>query len=293
VQTEASFVTPEVQLAWHLDAQLGEGPAWFVDEQVLRFVDIKRGNLHVFDPLTQARQTHALGDSPSFILPEVGGGLLVGSRQSVWRLSGNRYGEEIARLSEPEHNRTNDATVDASGRLWLGTMDDDEQRRSGAVWCFDKGELTNGPAVSPDGRWIYHVDSAEQTIWRFPLRPEPQLAGGEKFITVDQGFPDGIVVDSLGNLWVALWDGWAVRHYDSGGNLLFEVPMPCARVTKLALGGADLCTAYVTTARIGLTPQDLTEQPLAGSLFCFRAGVAGQELPAVQHWPALGPARNC
>jgi D-xylonolactonase len=62
---------------------------------------------------------------------------------------------------------------------------------------------------------------------------------------------------------------------------MLEVPMPCARVTKIALGGPDLCTAFVTTARVGLSADDLAKQPLAGSLFGFHVETPGQILPSV------------
>jgi sugar lactone lactonase YvrE len=49
-------------------------------------------------------------------------------------------------------------------------------------------------------------------------------------------------------------------------------------VTKLALGGSDLKTAFVTTARKGLSPEDLAAQPLAGGLFTFEMDVPGLPL---------------
>ena len=58
--------------------------------------------------------------------------------------------------------------------------------------------------------------------------------------------------------------------------------MPCARVTKVALGGPDLKTAFVTTARTGLDAAALASQPLAGSLFAFEAPAAGRILPGVR-----------
>lgn len=46
-------------------------------------------------------------------------------------------------------------------------------------------------------------------------------------------------------------------------------------------GGADLRTAYATTARKGLSANALAGQPLAGDLFAFDAGTAGlQTYPA-------------
>ena len=109
----------------------------------------------------------------------------------------------------------------------------------------------------------------------------PAIAGSDLFLQLDEtdGYPDGVVLDSEGCLWVALWDGWGVRRYAPSGELLLHIPLPCARVTKLAFGGPDLRTAYVTTARTGLDDAALARQPLAGALFAFDAPVAGLPLP--------------
>ena len=286
-------MTMTPQPVWKLDALLGEGPVWLEREQAIRFVDIKRGLLHCFDVKTKVGETLNVGGNPSFIVPDTDGGLVVGANHGLYHLEGEVLGRCIATIPQPTHNRTNDATVDVLGRLWFGTMDDEEQQSTGAVWCLDKGVLhptdvsavvTNGPAISTDGRFLYHVDSGARTIWRFPLGAEPQLTGGEVFIQLSEsdGHPDGVVVDSEDCLWVALWDGWGVRRYAPDGRLLAHVALPCARVTKLAFGGTDLKTAYVTTARVGLSDTELAEQPLAGSLFAFDAPAAGRILPPVR-----------
>ena len=57
------------------------------------------------------------------------------------------------------------------------------------------------------------------------------------------------------------------------------VKLPCARVTKIAFGGDDLCTAYVTTARVGLSDEELASQPLAGGLFAFDVDSPGLAMP--------------
>ena len=282
-------VAPDV--AWRLDAQLGEGPLWLAREAALYFVDIHRGDIHRYHPDSDDRQTLHVGGSPSFIVPAADGGLLVGSRDRVHRLEHGQLGRVIATIPQPSTNRTNDATVDPFGRVWFGTLDETERAPIGAVWCLAHGTLhraggaaivTNGPAVSADGRVLYHVDTLRRTIWRFPLRPEPELSDGEVFVqlTDDEGYPDGVSIDSEDCLWVALWDGWGVRRYAPDGRLLLHLPFPCARVTKLALGGPQRRTAYVTTARTGLDAAQLTAQPMAGSLFRFEAPAAGLALPA-------------
>ena len=285
--------TPRPEAVWRLDCQLGEGPVWLADEAALRFVDIKRGHLHRFDPATGAGTTIAVGGNPSFIVPIDDGGLLVGSRHGLHRLENEALCAPLVTIPQPAHNRTNDATVDPSGRLWFGTMDDGESQPSGSIWCLDRGTLhptaigavvTNGPAASADGRVLYHVDSGNRTIWRCQVGEGPTLGPSEVFVQLAKadGHPDGIVTDAEDCLWVALWGGWGVRRYAPDGTLLLHVDLPCARVTKIAFGGADLRTAYVTTARSGLDAAALAEQSLAGSLFAFAAPVAGRVPPQVR-----------
>ncbi len=162
-------MSPAVRLVWEVGALLGEGPVWCPHEQALWFVDIKRGAIHRHLPTTGACETFPVGGMPSFIVPVDGGGMLVGSGNGIFRFEQGAIGEQIAAIPMPAHNRTNDATVDALGRLWLGTMDDDEVLETGALYCLDRGMLhalparaivTNGPAVTADARTLYFVDSA-------------------------------------------------------------------------------------------------------------------------------------
>jgi sugar lactone lactonase YvrE len=284
-------VVPEA--VWQVGALLGEGPAWIAEEAALFFVDIKGGCLHRYDPATGGCRTLEIGGNPSFVLPRAGGGLIVGSHHAIHPIIGDALGAAIATIAQPTHNRTNDATVDARGRLWVSTMDDEETVSTGTMWCMEEGVLrhagtnavvTNGPAISADGRYLYHVDSADRRITRYRIEENCSLAEPEPFVTLQrhEGHPDGVVLDAEGCLWVGLWDGWGVRRYAPDGSLLLHVALPCARVTKVALGGPDLRTAYVTTARIGLDDAALAEQPLAGSLFAFEAPAPGLPLPLIQ-----------
>ncbi|MDB5705998.1 MAG: gluconolactonase, partial [Sphingomonas bacterium] len=219
------------------------------------------------------------------------GSLLVGNRDMIRPLRDGILGEPVARVAMPATNRTNDAVVDPAGRLWFGTMDDGETERTGAVHLFGRGSvramggesvITNGPAISPDGHYLYHVDTLERTIWRFDIAHGDRLADGEIFATIaeEDGTPDGVTIDSEACLWVALWGGWQVRRYAPDGALIARVALPCANVTKIAFGGDDLRTAFVTTARIGLSEAELADQPLAGGLFAFEMDAPG--LPTAQ-----------
>jgi sugar lactone lactonase YvrE len=61
--------------------------------------------------------------------------------------------------------------------------------------------------------------------------------------------------------------------------LLHTQQLPVANITKIALGGPDLRTAFATTARQKLSPQDLEKQPDAGGLFSFEVEVPGLPCP--------------
>jgi sugar lactone lactonase YvrE len=63
---------------------------------------------------------------------------------------------------------------------------------------------------------------------------------------------------------------------------MMQVEIPCARITKIAFGGADLRKAYVTTARVGLSDAECRAQPLAGALFEFDAPAPGSVVPFVK-----------
>jgi xylono-1,5-lactonase len=280
---------PQYQVVWPLAAELGEGPIWLESEQALWFADIKGRALHQWIPGTGARYSYALPGQPSFIVPASDGSMVIGMGLGLYRVHAGILGDQIDTVTGAALDRTNDATVDGKGRLWFGTMDSAESSPTGAVHVYDGHSvrsvggactITNGPAISPDGRMLYHVDTLAGKIWQFDISAGEQLTDGKLFAAIDpkHGNPDGVTVDSEGCLWVGLWGGWCVRRYAPDGQLLASVSLPCANVTKIAFGGADLRTAYVTTARVGLSAEQLALQPLAGALFAFEAPAAG--LPA-------------
>jgi sugar lactone lactonase YvrE len=97
-----------------------------------------------------------------------------------------------------------------------------------------------------------------------------------------EGFPDGMTIDTEGMLWIGHWDGWQVARWNPlTGEKLLSISLPAARITSCTFGGDDLRDLYITSARVGLTEQQLAEQPLAGSLFVINS-CGFQGMPAVE-----------
>jgi sugar lactone lactonase YvrE len=255
----------------------------------LWFVDIKGRRIHRFQPESGEHRSWPAPDQVTFLQPRGAGAFVVGlpGRLACFTPATG----EFATLVTIEHawpgNRTNDACLDAAGRLWFGTMDDQETEPHGKLYCWDGTTapqpcddgyvISNGPAFSPDGRTFYHTDTGRRAVYRFDVEPDGRLSGKRPLVEIEAsaGWPDGSVVDAAGCIWIALYGGWAVRRYSPQGQLLETVSFPCANVTKVALGGRDLKTAFVTTARKGLSAEELAAQPLAGGLFAFEVDVPG------------------
>jgi sugar lactone lactonase YvrE len=117
------------------------------------------------------------------------------------------------------------------------------------------------------------------TIRRCSIDPATGLPVGEwsDFASTEGlGSPDGSVVDSGDFLWNARWGGSCVVRHAPDGSVDRIVELPVSRVTCPAFGGDDLKTLYITSAREGMTPEELEREPLAGSVFSIQVDVPGQ-----------------
>lgn len=282
-------------LVWNLGAELGEGPVWVERECALWFVDIKKHQIHRFDPSGGGRKSWTAPEQVGFILPAEGGGFVVGLQSGLYHFDDSSGAFELIVKVEPDKpdNRLNDGVVDPSGRLWFGTMDNKERAKSGAFYCFDRGKLTrtaldgiaitNGPSVSPDGLLLYFVDTLRGTIGCAEIAADGSLGDPRPFARIDpkDGHPDGPTIDSEGCVWISLYAGWEAWRFSRKGAVIERVRFPVSNITKLAFGGGDLRTAYATTARQLLSSEDIAKQPQIGGLFQFRVDVPGVPCPLV------------
>jgi sugar lactone lactonase YvrE len=290
---EMSDRTGEPGNVWDLHCELGEGPVWV--DGALWFVDIKSRKVHRLEPASGAKRSWDAPEQIGFLLPEEGGAFIAGLQSGLHRFRPDAGTFEMMVEMEPERpdNRLNDAVADPAGRMWFGTMDNREKEKNGAFYRYERGAvlrthvegiaITNGPCVSPDGRILYFVDTLAGTIEAADIAEEGGLSGRRPFVGIHpkEGHPDGPTIDSEGCVWIGLYGGWEARRYSPSGELLQRVRFPVSNITKIAFGGDDLRTAYATTARQLLKPEQIAKQPEIGDLFAFRVDVPGVPCPRV------------
>lgn len=263
---------------------LGEGVTWDAATDRLLWLDVDGLTLHRLES-NGDHMAIPLTRRVSAVVPQIGADLIAATGTSVVELSlDGRFGRVIAQLPPDGDGNANDGRCDPRGRFWVGTVDRSPEPRGGLFAVESNGTVTrtrsgigmsNGIDWSPDGAVAYHVDTLRRRVDRLPLSDDG-LPLTEEVLTHIDAMPDGLSVDAEGCVWVALWDGHAVHRYTPAGELNTIVEVPHGFVTNCAFGGPTASTLFITTARGGMSADELADQPHAGALYSVEVGVAGR-----------------
>jgi sugar lactone lactonase YvrE len=272
------------------EAQLGEGPVWDARLKRLWWVDINGAKLHCFDPATLKDGSFDVGKPLGAVVPEEDRGLILALENGFARFEDGRVSPLVALPEQDPNLRLNDGKCDPAGRFWAGTTAYDGRAKAGSLFCLE-GDLSitpklgsiscsNGLGWSPDQKEMYYIDSGSQRVMAYAYDRDSGSLSSPRIVTevpAAEGIPDGLCVDSLGGLWIALFNGGKLIHCDPRrGDRLGEIQVPGARQTTCcAFGGEDLRTLFITSARENFSAADAQAQPLAGSLFSAEPGVQG------------------
>jgi sugar lactone lactonase YvrE len=287
----------EITCIQQANAILGEGPVWDWRSGDVYWVDIRR--MQVFrHALSSGMQTGqwAFRARVGFVaLTTSPGWLAVGSGLEVLLLD-TKTGRTVPLADLESHrqgHRINDASVDAAGRLWVGTMMDDffgpEAFTEGRLYRVDPDggvyrqadeyQLPNGIGWSPDNATMYINDSVARVTYALDFDAAKGSAVNRRplFSPIEEsGLPDGLSVDADGTIWCAMWDGWAILRLAPDGSILERHQMPVRRPSSATFGGSGLDQLLITSATVGFTSEDYASSPLAGGLFRMSAGSIGQ-----------------
>jgi sugar lactone lactonase YvrE len=279
-------VTRPLLAAWSLEpGLLSEGPRWHEERQELLWVDILGRGFHRATLTADGRpdqvRTMELDRHVGAVAPVIGGGYALAAGQGFLFVDD---AGSVRELAQPEAGhvevRMNDGVCDPQGRFWAGTMAYDESPGAGTLYRLELDgrcstvltglTISNGIGWSPDGGTMYLSDSGTGSVYAFDFDGVTgALSGRRTLVHVDRPCmaPDGLTVDDQGDIWVALYGGWAVNRYAPEGSLRATVDIPVAQATSCAFGGGDRRTLFVTTGRGRLDEAALADQPDAGRVF--------------------------
>jgi len=268
----------------------GEGPIWWQDH--LFYVDIEGHAVIRFDPSAATETVWEVAERVGCVVPRAGGGLVIGGDNGFSFLdpqTGTKTTIADPEPSKKPDNRINDGKCDPAGRFWAGTISTVKKTGDARLYRLDPDHRVSemyGPVTNSNGIcWnaaadtMFYIDTPTRKVLAFDYdlvtgaitAPRPVIDTGALAI---EGSPDGMTIDWLGNLWIAMCHGACVICFDPRtGKELERVEFPCIETTAPAFGGPDLKTLYVTTGiKKGL------DEPLAGRLFAVELPVRG--LPA-------------
>lgn len=218
--------------------------------------------------------------------------------------------QDIFWLVKPEThlsgNRMNDGRIDRQGRFWAGTMKEHDHGQHGTLYQLDQQgchtvitglQIPNSLCWNKNSSVMYHADSPTGLIYSYGFDAvQGSVSQPEFFAKVPAGAePDGAVIDAEDHLLCALWGGAAIARYSPSGQQTALHLLPVSQPTCLAFGGPELDLLFVTTARQGLTEEQLKAEPDAGSLLIYQSpyqGLPESEL-AVLDWVALQKSGGC
>jgi sugar lactone lactonase YvrE len=294
---------PTFDVVYHQRMTVGECPLWHHGEQRLYWVDIDACTVHTVRPGSGEHQAWVLPSEPSALAMHAQGGLAVATRQGVLHLDTASGATQLIAAApyDTATMRFNDGRVDPAGRFWIGTLYEPRNAQAAEMYCLERGQLkrvwsggmmnSNGLGFAPDGRHMYHADTAAHRINRYPFdAASGQLGQAESFQQFDTdksapgygGRPDGAAVDSEGAYWCAMFEGARLLRLAPDGALLQELALPVRCPTMLAFGGPDLKTLYITSAGNGRPVAELERYPLSGQVLATRVEVAGRPEPMYQ-----------
>lgn len=272
-------------------AILGEGSLWHPIEKVLYWVDISGMKLFRYDPLTEQCRTFMTGSMIGTVVPAAHTyAVVVALETGIYGMDdeGSLYKLADYPVGELQNNRFNDGKCDPAGRLWVGTMNKEVHTAAGNLYCWQDKEwcvkqsgvtISNGPAWALCEKIMYHTDTADYAICAYDYNlKNGHICNRRMVIEVARhlGAPDGMTIDDEGMLWVAHWGGNAVIRWNPlTGQLMEKIEVPAPHVTSCAFGDKHLQTLYITTAREGLSEEQLLKYPLSGALFKIQTNAKG------------------
>ncbi len=274
---------------------LGECPRWDDRRATLSWVDIDGGTLHEARLVGQEWFTvdHHVGAPLAGAVRRVDRDdwlIALGGTLAGWSRPGPPCQLALVEPDRAEHPlRLNEMVTDPVGRLWVGSMAYDWTRRLGAFYrvdldgsvhrVIDHITIANGVGWSPDSATVYTTDTgpAVITAWDYDVETG-RLGRARPFVQAEaeDGKPDGLAVDTEGNVWSAFAGGYRVSCFSPAGGEIHRVTVPAPNPTSCCFAGTERDRLVITTGRKRLPIDVLAAYPDSGRVWdAGRLGAIG------------------
>ena len=270
---------------------LGEGTLWVPTLNSIFFVDIKKKKIFILNTKTKKKKIFEVNKEIGFLSHIKRNIFMLGLKSELRIVNLKNKKIIFSTKIEPRliNNRINDGKTDSVGRLWFGTMDNFERKKSsGSLYCLDnslklhkidsKYYITNGPAFLNKNNF-YHTDSGRRIIYKIKINSKFQIVKKSIFIKFSkkEGSPDGMTTDIKNNLWVCHYHGACISAYDLKGTKIHQIYLPVKNVTNCTFGDLKNDELFISTARKDMNSNELKKYPLSGSLFRVKMNVKGKK----------------
>jgi gluconolactonase len=243
--------------------QFLEGPRWRPADGELLFTDIAANTIYRLTPPATIDVFRTPSNNANGLATDVNGDLLVceHASRSVTRTDSVGAVTTVAGdFGGSAFNSPNDIAVHSNGTMYFtdpryGLPGLPELAFNGLFRRQTDGTLTaefsgdpvnngpNGVDLSPDESLLYMTDTETGELLAWDVAPDGSLSG-QRTIASGMTIPDGMCVDSDGNVYVATWAN-SVEVFDADGTRWGSIAIPRS-ASNCAFGGADGTTLYVT-----------------------------------------------
>lgn len=245
--------------------ELGEGCVWNEKRNCVHFLDITKFKIYTYNLENKHISEICMENYVGCIVLDSNGNLIAGVKNKIVSVDiDTGLKETLCTVKQEDFLRFNDGKCDVHGNLWVGSMPinvTEKNHGTGKLYCIKNNNVVatypnftipNGLAWDENSNVFYHIETTKKQIYSYKIENEFILKNKNIAVEVsnENGGPDGMCIDSNGNLWVAIWGGSKVCCYSTAkGKKLKEIYFPEKNISCCTFGGKDLDILFVTAAK--------------------------------------------